>query len=221
MIDMQPENIDLQEGIEISVRISDKVYRFNLEQELFVNEDDIDHLSEEMIKQPSKYARFAALAVEAAHLVANEKLSLLELKNQISADIEQLLRSKGLKVTKKLVEHEVSVDSRILLAERNLLATERTKRHLDVALKAFEQRKSMLQSYGAIKRSELFNSGDVSTTDKGSSFGARQREQEQAVREQEQAVKENQKTFAHFRDRSSHSSYNSAPTALGGKNKRQ
>lgn len=169
--------------IEISVKYGDEIHKVDIIKELEVNHQDLDALTQAMASQPAKYAYFATLAVEATDRVNEAKHELKKIKKDVQNDVEDAFKTKSTKLTQKLLDHEVETDRRVLSAEKELRRLEKDKRTLDVVVSAFEQRKSMLQSVGAMIRDEKGGSNDVSTKTQEQKRREEQERDDRAVRE--------------------------------------
>lgn len=143
MLDIKVDKIDFQ-----FLRILDEngeFVEFNLEEELKVNEDN---LLQEMLHQPSKYIYWSSLLEKIKYFQERVELELELVVANLDKEARAFLESQGTKPTKDSVEAYIKRTDKYKAARENCLYFEYIAGRVARIVKAFEQRKDMLQSYG-------------------------------------------------------------------------
>jgi len=127
----------------------DRIYKFDLEEELKIERDDLDS---QLGEQPSKFAWFASMCAM-AHAKAEKAEYRLK---QYEAEIDLKIReSKGdAKLTEAAIKAKVMNDSERLALVNRLIAAKEQYEIVQAARDAFDQRKDCLISIGANRRAE-------------------------------------------------------------------
>jgi len=120
----------------------------DLKAQLDINEAN---LMGELASQPAWYAYWASLLAQANLDLEHEKGEFDSFKAEISAEIRKRLVRDEKKVTEKMVETEVFMDTRIAAKKAKLLEKKRAVAYLSVAEKAFSQRMKALETMGFLE----------------------------------------------------------------------
>lgn len=127
----------------------EEVYHADLMKELRVDKFDMDR---ELLRQPGKYAWWAALYSEVAAKVEQLEQDLDKLQGRLALRYAKG-RKKGYRVTD--IKNLISVNPRYNVLRRRLWRWRKSERFLKYsAVRGFEQRKDVIQSYCANQRRE-------------------------------------------------------------------
>lgn len=127
----------------------EEVYRADLMKELKINPHDIDR---QLLRQPGKYAWWAALYSEVAAKVEQLEIELDKLQGRLALRYAKG-RKKGFRVTD--IKNQISVNPRYNILRQRLWRWRKSERFLKYsAVRGFEQRKDVIQSYCANQRRE-------------------------------------------------------------------
>lgn len=137
---------------------------FKLKEELKVNEDN---LLQEMLQQPSKYIYWASVLEKLKYYQESTELQLeLEVAN-LDEQARTFITKNGGKPTKDVVEAYIKRQPSYQQARNNCQHYEYVVGRIGRIVKAFEQRKDMLQSYGKqVAEQKLFGQGAGSHIEK-------------------------------------------------------
>lgn len=137
---------------------------YNLREELKINETN---LLQEMLQQPSKYIYWSSL-LEKLKLYQESAELQLEIKwANLDEQARNYLKSVNVKPTKDSVEAYIKRQPEYEQARKNVQYYEYTSARVARIVKAFEQRKDMLQSYGKqVAEDKLYGRGAGSQIEK-------------------------------------------------------
>jgi hypothetical protein len=116
---------------------------FDFEKDLSINKFRLD---EECLSHSSIYFRYAEAAAKAKTRAAKAKDNLELVKAERYDEIKTEFEKKGLKTTIPMMDKAVLSDSEVIEATNKLRKAEDISAKLDVAVKAFEHRKSELDN---------------------------------------------------------------------------
>lgn len=125
-----------------------EVYTADLMKELRIDKFDLDR---ELLRQPAKYAWWAALYSEVAARVEKLEMDLDTLQGNLAQKYGKGL--KGARVTD--IRHMINTDPKFIQLRDRLWRWRKSERLLKYsAVRGFEQRKDVIQSYCANQRRE-------------------------------------------------------------------
>lgn len=142
-VNIRVDNLDFT-----TIRLIDEAGQFNefnLKEELSVNEDNLER---EMIEQPSKYIYWSSVLEKIRMYQESSELELELLLGELDKEAREELPKEGIKITKDAVEGYIKRTEAYKLAVEKINNYNYIVRRLQFVVKAFEQRKDMLQSYG-------------------------------------------------------------------------
>lgn len=124
---------------------------FDLSKELKINENKLDvHL----MRQPSKFARYATLTALAWARAKRAKYALEEYENKLDLDIRKKADEKEGKLTENQIKALVKTDSERMSLVNALIEAEEQAEIVQAAKQAFEERKDCLLSLAYSRRSK-------------------------------------------------------------------
>ena len=136
--------------VPVVVRLSPKqVHEADLMEELRINPDSLDR---ELLRQPAKYAWWAALYSETASKVELLRQKRERLEGKLFVKLRAQNSRRGVRV--KDINHLVHRDGRYRKLSRRLRRWESAERLLKFAERAFSQRKDVLMALNANQRRE-------------------------------------------------------------------
>lgn len=142
---------------EILVKLEDKDYQTNWQEEVKIARETID---ENMIEQASIYGWYGVLAAMVDDVAGNKKLDLAVLEAELYDEHrKKALETPGSKVTEGAINSMIKQDERFIAATLDVLTAKKNKNVFDAIVRSFEQRKEMLINLGAKYRKEM--DGDV------------------------------------------------------------
>jgi len=144
-MDIQLDNLDFY-----YLRLIDETGQFqeiDLRKELAVNENQLER---EMLQQPSKYVYWTSVLERIRLFQDNAELEMEVLMGELDKEAREVLE----KPTKDSVEGYIRRTEKYQNQKRKCNYYEYLVRRLNFIVKAFEQRKDMLQSYGKQKANE-------------------------------------------------------------------
>jgi hypothetical protein len=137
---------------------------FNLREELKVNEPN---LLQEMLQQPSKYIYWSSLLEKLKYFQEATELELEFETAKLEPEARAELRKDTPKPTKDQVEAYIKRQTSYQDARKKLQHFEYIVGRVARIVKAFEQRKDMLQSYGKqVAEQKLYGAGAGTTIEK-------------------------------------------------------
>jgi hypothetical protein len=137
---------------------------YNLKEELKVNEAN---LLLEMLQQPSKYIYWASILEKIKYFQEAQELELEMEVAQLDEQARKFITDNGGKPTKDIVEAYIKRQPSYQQARTNCQYYEYIGGRIGRIVKAFEQRKDMLQSYGKqIAEDKLYGRGAGSSFEK-------------------------------------------------------
>ena len=116
---------------------------------------DKDNISEEFINQASKYAWYYTLLVHARKRKDEAKLSLEVKEAELDAIIRKEAVKNSLKITEAAIQSTIHTLPEYKKTVEILIRMKEEEGILEAVVKAFEQRKDMLISYGSLLKHEL------------------------------------------------------------------
>lgn len=138
---------------------------FDFEKDLSINKFRLD---EECLSHSSIYFRYAEAQAKAKTKAAKAKDNLELVKAERYDEIKSEFEKKGIKTTIPMMDKAVLSDSEVIEATNKLRKAEDISAKLDVAVKAFEHRKSELDNLVKLYCSGYFSmpgSGDKTSKD--------------------------------------------------------
>jgi hypothetical protein len=145
----------MAEDLKLSVSFGKRKRKLDLAGELRITHDNSEILTEEMSKQPAKYAWYGVLAAMASEAYDRMKAANKAMYAELSKKHRRHRDDLGLKITDKIIESDVEADKKYIDHCDALITARRDKDILNVAVRAFEQRKDMMQSIGGqLKREQ-------------------------------------------------------------------
>lgn len=143
-----------------SLRLKDETGEFieyDMTKELRVNEDN---LMREMLEQPSKYIYWATILERIKMFEESVELELEILVAHLDEKARMEIEGRGAKATKDSVDAFVKRQPEYEAKRRSLQYYNQISGRMQRIVKAFEQRKDMLQSYGKqIAEQKSFGAG--------------------------------------------------------------
>ena len=139
--------------IPVVIRLDpERIEKSDLSKELRINKLDLD---DELLRQPGKYAWWAALYAEtvAKCELFRERLDILESKLSLKYG-KQLAEQRGKRAKSTDIRHHVRTDLDHISLRGKLRRWEAAERLFKYAERAFSQRKDVLMGYNANVRSE-------------------------------------------------------------------
>lgn len=118
---------------------------YDLTTELKVNEAN---LLQEMLQQPSKYIYWSSILEKIKWFQESQELTLEVEVAKLDSKAREFITSNGGKPTKDIVEAYIRQQPEYISAKKNCQYYEYISGRISRIVKAFEQRKDMLQSYG-------------------------------------------------------------------------
>jgi len=143
LLDINVDNLDFQE-----LRIVDESGQFrayDMSKELKINESI---LQQEMLEQPSKYIYWSSLLEKLRYYQEMEDLKLEVVWAKLDGKAREEIKAKSEKPTKDQVESYIKQQDEYLTQKKVCLHYTHIIGRIQRIVKAFEQRKDMLQSYG-------------------------------------------------------------------------
>ena len=143
MLDIKVDNLDFQ-----CLRIIDEngqYVEFDLDKELKINEDN---LLQEMLEQPSKYIYWSSLLEKIKYFQESTELALELEVARLEPQAREALKVDNPKPTKDMIESYIKRQPSYQQKRAEVLSYEYIVGRIARIVKAFEQRKDMLQSYG-------------------------------------------------------------------------
>lgn len=146
---------------EITIKLEDKDYKTNHQEELKIARETID---QDMIEQSSLYAWYGVLAAMLDNVAGRKKLDLAVLEAELYDEYKkkELMKRQagtGERVTDKALDSLVKQDKGYIGAVLELLEAKKNKGIFDAITRAFEHRREMLINLGAKYRKEM--DGDI------------------------------------------------------------
>jgi hypothetical protein len=149
------------------MRIIDETGEFveyNMQQELAVNEGN---LLQEMLQQPSKYIYWSSILEKIKLFQESKELELELLVARLDKDARRALEAEGTKPTKDNVEAYIKRQPEYESARKQCQYYDYISGRIQRIVKAFEQRKDMLQSYGKqVADQKIYGKGAGGTFEK-------------------------------------------------------
>lgn len=145
------EALDKKKVVEKSLSIINIDPR-TLIQDTQVNVETIDT---GMMKQASLYAHYAVIAARTSEYADNVKTARDVLESKIDREVRDEAVSTGMKITEKMIENAIKLDSRWIRAAK---ATNKAKANAELAksaLEALKQKRDMLIQIGVSIREEM------------------------------------------------------------------
>lgn len=137
---------------------------FDLQNELKVNESN---LLQEMLQQPSKYIYWASLLEKINYFQEVKEIELETKIAQLDKSAREQCKTDDVKPTKDIVDAYIKRHPEYLTAKKTVQHYEYISSRIARIVKAFEQRKDMLQSYGKqIAEQKIYGQGAGSTIEK-------------------------------------------------------
>ncbi|AGY48556.1 hypothetical protein Spock_156 [Bacillus phage Spock] len=143
MIDVNVDTLDFQ-----NLRIKDESGQeliYDMRNELKINESI---LQQEMLEQPSKYIYWSSLLEKLRYYQEMEELNLEVVWSKLDGEARTHITAQGGKATKDQVEAYIKQQEAYLKQKKVCVHYTHVIGRLQRIVKAFEQRKDMLQSYG-------------------------------------------------------------------------
>jgi len=137
---------------EITVKLEDKTYQTNHQEELKIAREMLD---ENMMEHSSIYGWYGVLAAMLDEEMGTKKLELAVCEAKLYDEHKEELLKVSAKVTDKAVDSKVKQDKRFMTATVELIAAKRNKGIFDAIAKAFEHRREMLTNLGHKVRKEM------------------------------------------------------------------
>lgn len=142
------------------VRLVDEsgiLQEFNLNEELKVNENN---LLKEMLEQPGKYIYWASVLEKLKYYQESRELDLEKKEAELEPIARAELVESDKKPTKDMIAAYIRRDANYLQIRQDLLTFNHVIGKVTRIVKAFEQRKDMLQSYGKqVLENQLYSKG--------------------------------------------------------------
>jgi hypothetical protein len=158
-VDIKVDNLDFNH-----LRLIDEngqLVEFNLHEELKVNEPN---LLQEMLQQPSKYIYWSSLLEKLKYFQEATELELELETARLEPEARTKLKEDTPKPTKDQVEAYIKRQPSYQAQRKSLQHFEYIVGRVARIVKAFEQRKDMLQSYGKqVAEQKLYGGGAGST----------------------------------------------------------
>lgn len=143
VLDIQLDSLDFQ-----VIRLVDESGQhitLDLKSELSVNESNLEV---EMLQQPSKYIYWSSILEKIRFFKESSELELELLISELDKEAREELPKEDIKPTKDSVESYIKRTEEYKVAKEKCNYYEYLVKRLQFIVKAFEQRKDMLQSYG-------------------------------------------------------------------------
>jgi hypothetical protein len=143
MLDIKVDSFDFD-----LLRLIDETGQFveyNLRRELAVNEGN---LLQEMLQQPSKYVYWASLLEKINMFQESTELELELVVARLDKQARKDCEDNNIKPTKDIVDAWIKRTEEYVAARKNCQYYDYIAGRVQRIVKAFEQRKDMLQSYG-------------------------------------------------------------------------
>ena len=118
---------------------------YNLRAELAINEAN---LPQEMLQQPAKYVYWSSILEKLKLFQESQELQLEITWAKLDEEARDYLTRNGTKPTKDIVEAYIKRQPQFEAAQKNINQYNYLVGYIGRIVKAFEQRKDMLQSYG-------------------------------------------------------------------------
>jgi hypothetical protein len=118
---------------------------FNLREELKVNEQN---LQKEMLEQPGKYIYWSSLLEKLKYYQESKELEIEQREAELEPTARTELKKEEAKPTKDMIASYIKRDGQYQKLQNELLTYNFIIGKIGRIVKAFEQRKDMLQSYG-------------------------------------------------------------------------
>lgn len=155
MLEVKVDSLDFDQ---INIIDENKQFEtFNLRKELAVNEHN---LLTEMLEQPSKYIYWSSVLEKLKFFQESTELQLEFLVATLDKQARDEMKQIGEKPTKDSVDAFIKRDAAYQAMRQNCLGYEYVIGRVQRIVKAFEQRKDMLQSYGKqVLENQLYGKG--------------------------------------------------------------
>jgi hypothetical protein len=139
-------------GIKVEIEINKENYESELYDNLTIDDTDLD---KEFVEQPRLFAWWAAVETLIKDLYETKKTQLKRDYAVIDARVREEGKITETRLTEKMIENTVITDPKYQIAENELAEIRKQFSLAHVGKEAFEQRKEMLISLGANRRSEV------------------------------------------------------------------
>lgn len=123
---------------------------------------DKDNISEEFINQASKYAWYYTLLIHARKRKDEAKLVLEVKEAELDAIIRKEAGKANMKITEVAIQNTLHALPQYKEAVETLIRMKEEEGILEAVVKALEQRKDMLISYGSLLKHELHSDITIS-----------------------------------------------------------
>lgn len=189
----------MKSDVVLTLNIGDETR--HLDQELAINHSNPTLLSMELASQPSWYAYYAALGVEATALYDLSKSAYEQVYAQVTSQIRSAAQDSSKKITEKQIELEATIHPEVVSAKNKLLEDKKKVALLKVAITSFEQRLQTLMSICAFERVQLQNDPSFKgNSDNNMKGGGRHNNNVQKQEEEESTTIQNQEQFTTAQD---------------------
>ncbi|AMW61927.1 hypothetical protein DNAM5_183 [Bacillus phage Vinny] len=142
-MDIKVDNLDFD-----TLRLIDEngqYQQYNLKQELKINESI---LQQEMLEQPSKYIYWSSLLEKLRYYQELEDLKLEKIVAGLDGDARAYIKKNDGKPTKDQVDAYIKQQDEYITQRQRCIHYDHIIGRVQRIVKAFEQRKDMIQSYG-------------------------------------------------------------------------
>jgi hypothetical protein len=147
-----PKDLMNYSGIKVEIEINKENYESELYDNLTIDDTDLD---KEFRQQPRLFAWWAAVETLIKDLYETRKMQLKRLYAVLDSRVREDGKATKTKLTEKMVENTVITKPEYQKAENELSKIRKQFGLAHVGKEAFEQRKEMLISLGANRRSEV------------------------------------------------------------------
>ena len=148
---------------EISVKIGEKLYVSNHQEELKIARETLD---QNVIEQASTYSWYAVLSVMLDEIVGTKKLEIDILYGKLYDEYKVKLMDQTGKATEGAIDSQIKQDENYITAVVALNGAKRDKGIFDAIVRAFEHRREMLVSLGHKVRKEMDGETYVKSQDR-------------------------------------------------------
>lgn len=161
-LEIKVDNLDF--GLLRLIDETGEYVEYDLTQELRVNEDN---LLTEMLQQPSKYIYWASILERIKMFQEGVELELELEVARLDPEARTSIKAAGEKPTKDMVDAYVKRQDSYIEIRKKVAFYEYISGRMNRIVKAFEQRKDMLQSYGKqVAEHKLYGRGAGSKFEK-------------------------------------------------------
>lgn len=143
-----------------------EIHEYDLKKELHIDEAT---LGQEFLNQPVKYLFWCSILEKMTMYLDSEKYKMDVTEANLRDQGREFFVKSGIKSNAQMVDDYCKQQSDWKAVERKLINLTYMVKQLKVIVRAFEQRKDMLQSYGAQLRNEV-NYGDKAGNVPNSSY---------------------------------------------------